>query len=495
MASRARATSISLLVSVAGLALWSGAAQAQFTSKLLNPSGASVSRAWTAYNGKQVGNAGGGSIQTAALWSGTPASAVALTNAGWGTSFALGVGPGQQVGTASGAATGFGFHAMLWTGTAASMVDLNPPGYDVSAAYATDGEFQAGQATAGGIIHAMLWSGTAFSAVDLHPAGFDTSHIYGAVGGRQIGLASVGSVDHAILWTATPESAIDLNGAFDSTEAYGMDANYQAGAAYSAASGNLSHAVIWAGSAESVVDLHPAFLTESWAEGVGAGIVCGSGSGPSTSGRTHAFAWVNGVAIDLHQFLPAGYLFSYAHGVDPITGQVVGEATNTLNRSLAFMWTPSAPPGFTQTSPVAGGFDVATNATFSWATSIGASSYAIVIATDPALVNVVASATGLSATQWTPPAGALQECSTYYWRVTATNIAGSTNATGSPSLFATHLHADVTHDGSVDLADFFEFLNCFDQSLPCADLTGDTEVDLADFFDFLGAFDQNGCAV
>ncbi len=53
-------------------------------------------------------------------------------------------------------------------------------------------------------------------------------------------------------------------------------------------------------------------------------------------------------------------------------------------------------------------------------------------------------------------------------------------------------YADRNHDGVVDLTDFFDFLNCFDQNLPCADVNGDTEIDLGDFFDFLNAFDNAG---
>ncbi len=52
--------------------------------------------------------------------------------------------------------------------------------------------------------------------------------------------------------------------------------------------------------------------------------------------------------------------------------------------------------------------------------------------------------------------------------------------------------SDVTHDFEVDLADYFQFLGDFDQTLPGADVNHDNEIDLADFFDFLGAFDA-GC--
>jgi hypothetical protein len=51
--------------------------------------------------------------------------------------------------------------------------------------------------------------------------------------------------------------------------------------------------------------------------------------------------------------------------------------------------------------------------------------------------------------------------------------------------------ADVNCDLTVDLVDFFEFLNCFDQSLTCGDVNGDWQVDLADFFAFFNAFDQS----
>lgn len=53
-------------------------------------------------------------------------------------------------------------------------------------------------------------------------------------------------------------------------------------------------------------------------------------------------------------------------------------------------------------------------------------------------------------------------------------------------------YADINRDGQVDLNDFFDFLNCFDQNLPCGDVNGDTLVDLTDFFDFLNAFDVAG---
>ncbi len=316
----------------------------QYTAQILNPIGASTSIAWGGYDGRQIGQAGGSSIQTAALWSGTPASAIPLGPPGSNVSFGLGIGPDQQVGLAAGSFTGFAYHAMLWTGSASSYVDLNPAGHDASAAYATDGFYQAGQAAAGGIIHATLWSGTAASAIDLNPAGYDSSHAYGAWNGRQVGLGSIGGFDHALLWSGTAASVVDLNGAFDNAEGYAMYGDFQVGSGSSAATGGNSHAIIWNGTAASAIDLNPAGFTVTVADGVGQGVVAGYGSGPATGELTHALVWVNGRVTDLHPFLPTGYRTSVAYGMDPVTGQVVGEATNTLNRTIAFMWSPAPCP-------------------------------------------------------------------------------------------------------------------------------------------------------
>jgi hypothetical protein len=338
-------TQIRRSFAVACVAATCAVVQAQYTAQILNPPGSSVSRAWGAYNGRQIGHAGGTSIQTAALWSGTPASAIPLGPPGYSISYGLGIGGNQQVGMASGAPTGNALHAMLWTGTAASYVDLNPSGHDHSVAYATDGQFQAGQAAAAGIIHAMMWSGSAVSAVDLNPIGYDSSHAYGAWNGQQIGIGTVGGVDHALLWSGSAASAIDLNGAFDATDAYAMDGTHQVGSGSGASTGGLGHALMWSGTASSVVDLNPAGISVSLADGIGAGVIAGYGSGSLTGNKTHALAWVGGSVIDLHSFLPSGYSNSYAYGMDPITGQIVGEAVNSLNRSIAFMWSPVPEPG------------------------------------------------------------------------------------------------------------------------------------------------------
>ncbi len=63
--------------------------------------------------------------------------------------------------------------------------------------------------------------------------------------------------------------------------------------------------------------------------------------------------------------------------------------------------------------------------------------------------------------------------------------------TSNPFRVSTCL-ADLTCDQVVDLSDYFQFFNAFDQGTSEADLTDNGEVDLEDFFAFFNAFDQ-GC--
>lgn len=325
-----------------GLLMVAGISHAQFSASLLNPPGSSFSKAWGAYNGRQVGHAGGVNLQTAALWSGTPASAIPLTPAGWGISYAYGISAVDQVGIGRSVSTGNAFHAFQWHGDA-NYNDLHPAGYSVSLAYATDGQFQAGQAaTFAGELHAMRWSGTAASAVDLHPVGYSESHIYAAAAGQQAGYGVIGGVEHAIKWTGNGTQYLDLNGTLDGSIINGMDSNRMIGTGSS--NGGPNHAMTWDVTTGAIVDIHPTTgFSETFGYGIAGSYACGFGTGTATSNQAHALAWVSGHVIDLHSFLPSGYSRSYAYGVDPITHQIVGEAVNNLNRSIAFMWTPAVP--------------------------------------------------------------------------------------------------------------------------------------------------------
>ena len=64
--------------------------------------------------------------------------------------------------------------------------------------------------------------------------------------------------------------------------------------------------------------------------------------------------------------------------------------------------------------------------TFTWGAVASAASYDIQVASDPAFATIVASATGLASTSYTPGAP-LTPATAYYWRVRANNVCGSSS--------------------------------------------------------------------
>ncbi len=77
----------------------------------------------------------------------------------------------------------------------------------------------------------------------------------------------------------------------------------------------------------------------------------------------------------------------------------------------------------TLTAPANGSTGAATTPTFTWNAVAGATSYEIQVATDPAFAAIVASATGLAGSSWTP-GSALASDTVHYWRVRAANACG-----------------------------------------------------------------------
>lgn len=163
---------------------------------------------------KQVGhvvNIGG--VISAAMWSGSAASWVNLHPSTMISSWAYGVGDGQQVGIVRVIADGGASHAALWTGSAASWVDLHPAGAFNSRAWAVAKGMQVGQYSTPSFQHAALWTGTAASLVDLHaftPAGFITSEaraIWTDATGTYIvgsGYSNATGREEALLWSGPP---------------------------------------------------------------------------------------------------------------------------------------------------------------------------------------------------------------------------------------------------------------------------------------------------
>jgi probable HAF family extracellular repeat protein len=103
--------------------------------------------------------------------------------------------------------------------------------------------------------------------------------------------------------------------------------------------------MLWMGTAASAVELHPAAgFTLTMAGDTNGRQQVGYGQGSATGGMEHALLW-NGdnVVQDLHGFLPAGALRSFANGIDD-DGTIVGYAIFPGETSRAFLWVPVPEP-------------------------------------------------------------------------------------------------------------------------------------------------------
>jgi subtilisin family serine protease len=87
--------------------------------------------------------------------------------------------------------------------------------------------------------------------------------------------------------------------------------------------------------------------------------------------------------------------------------------------------TPTVPAAPTLSSPTNGATNVSVPPTLSWSASSGATSYAVQVATSSSFTTIVYSASGLTTTSTS--ATGLSASTIYYWRVNATNSAGTSD--------------------------------------------------------------------
>ncbi len=170
--------------------------------------------------------------------------------------------------------------------------------------------------------------------------------------------------------------------------------------------------------------------------------------------------------------------------------------TPSTPASARFTTLAPAPGPFSLLSPSNGSVAVPTEPTLAWSVSAGASSYSVVLASDPGLTTVVYSAAGVAGTSLAVPPGVLAGCPTYYWSVSASNAGGTTAAGNAPFSFATLAPADFNSDGFVDFFDFDDYVLCFEtETCPpgrTADTNGDGFIDFFDLDDFVALFEA-GC--
>lgn len=333
-------------------------ASAQYTVEYLQPSGFVGSDGASAYGGFQVGRAFDFSasplLHHAGFWNGTAASFVDLHPASVpnGMSSAGGIWGNQAVGFVSGAFSSNQAHAALWDLTTSAWTDLHPAGLDSSQANAIFGTTQVGQATVLGLTHAAMWSGTAASFIDLAPVGSGFSGAFAVNATNQAGYLQIGSDSHAALWSGTAASFMDLHPAtgFDSSQINALDGSVQGGSGFGPDTGGSSHALLWSGTAASVVDLNPTGFLSSAIKGMWNGKQVGWASTGSIGQNPHAFLWTGSATsgtLDLHQFLSSNFTGSFAYGIDPLTGDIVGQALDPeTGRFEAVLWRHVVPEPF-----------------------------------------------------------------------------------------------------------------------------------------------------
>src|SRR5690606_37927228 len=103
--------------------------------------------------------------------------------------------------------------------------------------------------------------------------------------------------------------------------------------------------------------------------------------------------------------------------------RAVNAAGQTTSSVRSFV-TLAAPASFSVVSPAQNATGVRTPLTLSWWRATRATTYSVIIASDQAFGQVVATASGLTAPEFTPPEDALEPGRQYWWRVIATNAAG-----------------------------------------------------------------------
>lgn len=140
------------------------------------------------------------------------------------------------------------------------------------------------------------------------------------------------------------------------------------------------------------------------------------------AGTTASFS-VNPVAGPGNTVLTIGSTGAAAPGAYSmtLTGAYTGGSQNT---PLQLIVSNAAPGSVTLTAPANGATGVSATPTFTWSPVSQAASYSIEVATSPSFANVIASASGLTTTSFTP-AGAFNTGTTYYWRVWAENACGA----------------------------------------------------------------------
>jgi choice-of-anchor B domain-containing protein len=167
---------------------------------------------------------------------------------------------------------------------------------------------------------------------------------------------------------------------------------------------------------------------------------CGNGSQNVSLALASVYSYTGGITLTTTT-LPTGLTATFSNPVSvPGTTQMTLNASGLASGSYVFgvygydatvshydtikVKASSAPVAPTLTTPANGATGQVLQPSFTWGAVADATSYDLDVATDAGFSNIVLSADGLTATNYTPTA-ALNTGTTYYWRIQTNGTCGS----------------------------------------------------------------------
>ncbi len=215
-----------------------------------------------------------------------------------------------------------------------------------------------------------------------------------------------------------------------------------------------------------------------------------------SSSKLDYLIWQDSIATMRRSFLFNSSTVSLARMPAEILGLPVPATASTLasdHRPVIgdfIMPLPPVPGNFSLVSPANLATSVSLTPTMTWAGSSNAGTYTLKVATDAGLTNVVYTSPAITSLSQSVPSSVLAQCQTYFWSVSATNVAGTT--TPPAFSFSTIRPADFNNDGTVDFFDYLDFVDAYSLNDPSSDFNGDSFIDFFDYLDFVDAYSV-GC--
>lgn len=150
------------------------------------------------------------------------------------------------------------------------------------------------------------------------------------------------------------------------------------------------------------------------------------------------------------------------------------------------------PSAFTLNSPADGASGVDLTPALQWQAAEFANNYTVQLSTEADMTPVIWEQTNITTTAVIVPGGTLDNCTQYFWSVTAFGFGGQTTASSAPADFTTALVGDINNDGEVNFTDLNQLIFQYGAVGPNnpADINGDGTVDFGDLNQLLSNYNQ-----